>query len=156
MIRKCLAMQMPSLGTKDKKVASLNQVSLKRPVGNVEVVSPMQQSVLRKTSHVIIVRRRIMLRSFVRNLKRTIIRTRAILTRKKQRLFKLLGAGSVFIVYRRCEHPEQAVFPVNKSKGRMIKHMKYDRALNSYVVKENVTKNLLKIDMQYSVGFITF
>ena len=101
MIRKCLAMQMPSLGTNDKKVASLNKVSLKRPVGNVEVVFPMQQSVLRKTSHVIIVRRRIMLRSFVRNLKRTIIRTRSILTRKKQRLFKLLGAGSVFIVYHR-------------------------------------------------------
>ena len=98
-IRKCLAMQMPSLGTNDKKVASLNKVSLKRPVGNVEVVFPMQQSVLRKTSHVIIVRRRIMFRSFVRNLKRTIIRTRAILTRKKQRLFKLLGRLVQFLLF---------------------------------------------------------
>ena len=56
--------------------------------------------------------------------------------------------GSVFTVCHRGGKTEKARLPVVTSKKRLIRHMRYDGALKSYVVKEGSGKNLLKVVLQ--------
>ena len=56
--------------------------------------------------------------------------------------------GSVFTVCHRGGKTEKAWLPVVKSKKRLISHMRYDGATNSYVVKEGSCKNVLQVLLQ--------
>ena len=56
--------------------------------------------------------------------------------------------GSVFTVCHRGGKTEKTWLPVVKSKKRLISHMRYDGATNSYVVKEGSCKNVLQVLLQ--------